>query len=112
MRLAAASFLSSGVSLHLPQDMPLAPHAASSSEPTDLSEIVRDAMRYLDFDASLSEALMQGEILFTGMPKLEVLDEEIAVAGAMLIINRPMADIVEVVLSGATFRAHSNLIAF
>jgi hypothetical protein len=92
--------------------MPLAPHAASSSEPTDLSEIVRDAMRYLDFDASLSDALMQGEILFTGMPKLEVLDEEIAVAGAMLIINRPMADIVEFALSGAAFQAHSNLIAF
>ena len=44
------------------------------------------------------------------MPEMEILDEQLAVAGVLLIINRPMPEIIDLNLAGETFRAHSRFV--
>jgi hypothetical protein len=40
-------------------------------------EIIEEVMAYLQFDASHKQSLFEGEILFTGMPEMEVIDEAV-----------------------------------
>jgi hypothetical protein len=80
--------------------------------PDTVPDFISDAMRYLSLDESGKEDLLAGKVLFSGMPDMEVLDEQLAVAGVMLIINRPMHEIVDLVLQGDTFRDNDKLIDF
>ena len=80
--------------------------------PETMPGFVDDAMQYLEFDVSHKADLMAGKVIFTGMPDMEVLDEQLVVVGVMLIIDRPMNDIVDLMLAGETFRANSKLVDF
>jgi hypothetical protein len=78
--------------------------------PDPVPDFIDDAMRYLSFDDSHKKDLLAGKVLFSGMPDMEVLDEQLAVAGVMLVINRPMHEIVELILAGEAFRGNDKII--
>jgi len=80
-------------------------------EPT-AAEILEELMQYLGFDASHREALLAGEILYTGMPDLEVLPQAIAVAGVMLLVQRPLDEVVDAYLKEEMFHASDEIISF
>jgi hypothetical protein len=91
------------------------PHTVQAEEealilqfPDSVAEFVNDAMRYLSFNDSQKKELLAGKVLFSGMPDLEVLDEQITVAGVMLVVNRPMPEIVDMLLRGELFRGNST----
>jgi len=75
-------------------------------------DIVDDVMTYLGFESQHKKALESGEILFTGRPELEALPQGIAVAGAMMLIERPPHVLVDAYLSDETLRSHSDILAF
>jgi len=85
---------------------------AAVSERAPTRDIVDDVMTYLGFESQHKKALESGEILFTGRPELEALPQGIAVAGAMMLIERPPRDLVDAFLSDETLRSHSNILAF
>ena len=78
--------------------------------PDPVPDFIDDAMRYLSFDDSHKNNLLEGKVLFSGMPDMEVLDEQLTVVGVMLVINRPMHEIVELILAGEMFRGNNRLI--
>lgn len=85
---------------------------AAVGERAPTRDIVDDVMTYLGFESQHKEALESGEILFTGRPELEALPQSIAVAGAMMLIERPPRDLVDAYLSDETLRSHSDILAF
>ena len=93
-------------------DPVLADEESTKLFPATMPEFVDDALRYLEFDSAHEKELLNGKVLFTGMPEMEILDEQLAVVGVMLIINRPMGSVVDMILSGASFRANSKLIEY
>ena len=80
---------------------------AGTPEPNDL---VDEAMDYLGFDDSHRQAILDGEILFTGMPGLEPLPQAVAVAGAMMIIRRPWEELIDLYLKEESFRTDPHLL--
>jgi hypothetical protein len=86
-------------------DVPLA--AAEATKSTDL---VDEVMAYLGFDNSHRQSILDGEILFTGMPGLEPLPHAVAVAGAMMIVRRPWSELIEKYLSEDVFRSDPHLL--
>ncbi len=88
--------------------LPLA--AVGDRAPT--RDIVDDVMTHLGFGPQHKKALESGEILFSGRPELEPLSHSIAVAGAMMLIERPPHELVDAYLSDETLRSHSDILAF
>ncbi len=91
----------------------LAGAASAGEAPNDspaVHALVDDVMAYLAFDASHRGRLLDGEVLYTGMPGLELTDREVAVAGAMLVIQRPPAEVAEASLGGEAFRLHPGIL--
>jgi hypothetical protein len=84
---------------------------APAREPA-AAEILEELMEYLGFDASHREALLAGEILYTGMPDLEVLPQAIAVAGVMLLVQRPLEEVIDAYLKEEMFHASDEIISF
>jgi hypothetical protein len=87
-----------------------APARAQNSLPAP--DLIRLAMDYLGFDAKHRDALLAGEVLFTGMPALEPLPQSVAVAGAMLIVQRPWTELIDAYLAEETLRIHREVVAF
>jgi hypothetical protein len=83
-----------------------------SNERPRSTDLVANIMAHLGFGASHRQALLEGEILFTGMPDLEPMPHAVAVAGAMLVIQRPWRELVDAYLSDETLRVHSDVVAF
>jgi len=73
-------------------------------------DIVDEVLAYLGFEASHRQAVLDGEVVFTGMPGMEPLPQAVAVAGAMMIIRRPWTEVVDAYLRGETFRIQVDLI--
>ena len=73
---------------------------------------IDEVMTYLKFDASQKEALLKGKILFTGMPKLEKKDKMVAVAGVMMVIRRPVAEVIDACMDSEIFRQYSKILAY
>ena len=48
------------------------------AQSTDSTDLVDDVMAYLGFDVSNKSALLDGEVVFTGMPGMEPLPEAVA----------------------------------
>jgi hypothetical protein len=69
-------------------------------------------MAHLAFDKSYKKALLDGKILSTGMPEMEQLREELAVAAVMLVVKTPMEKVVTAYLDGGSFRQGSDMIAY
>jgi hypothetical protein len=69
-------------------------------------------MAHLAFDKSYKKALLNGEILSTGMPEMERLREELAVSAVMLVVRAPMEKVVAAYLDGASFRQGDDTIAY
>ena len=89
--------------------------ATSDSHANDrprAADLVAEIMAHLGFDASHKQALLKGEILFTGMPDLEPMPQAVAVAGAMLVIQRPWTELIDAYLSEETLRVQSDVLAF
>jgi len=84
--------------------------ARGQDEPAD--GLVDDAMAVLGIDPSHTQRLIDGEALHTGLPEFEVADNQVAAGGVMLLIRRPLADVVEVCFDGETFRRHSKVLEY
>jgi len=84
--------------------------AVGSVDPAEPADLVDEAMDYLGFDDSHRQAVLDGEILFTGMPGLEPLPEAVAVAGTMMLIRRPWGEMVEAYLKEDLFRSDPHLL--
>jgi hypothetical protein len=69
-------------------------------------------MAHLGFNKSYKEALLNGKILSTGMPEMEQLRQELAVAAVMLVVKAPMKKVVAAYLDGESFRQNSDMIEY
>ena len=69
-------------------------------------------MAHLGFDASYRRALLDGKILSTGMPEMEQMREELAVAAVMLVVKAPLDKVVAAYLDGESFRQNSDIIEY
>jgi hypothetical protein len=76
-----------------------------------MSTFIDEVMAYLKFDASQKEALLKGKIIFTGIPELEKTEKMVAVAGVMMVIRRPVAEVIDACMDGETFRQYSEILA-
>jgi hypothetical protein len=83
-----------------------------SADVPEAAEILDELMQYLGFDESHREALLAGEILYTGMPDMEVLPHAIAVAGVMLLVQRPLDEVIDAYLKEEMFHASAEIIDF
>jgi hypothetical protein len=77
---------------------------------TPPSDVVDEVLAYLGFEASHKQAVLDGKVVFTGMPGMEPLPQAVAVAGAMMIIRRPWTEVVDAYIRGETFRIQVDLI--
>ena len=84
--------------------------SSALGQSTAPSDIVDEVLTYLGFEASHKRAVLDGEVVFTGMPGMEPLPQAVAVAGAMMIIRRPWNEVVDTYLRGETFRTQADLI--
>ena len=84
--------------------------SGASGQSNAPADIVDQVLTYLGFEATHKRAVLDGEIVFTGMPGMEPLPQAVAVAGAMMIIRRPWKEVVEAYLRGETFRTQVDLI--
>jgi hypothetical protein len=76
----------------------------------DRDPLIDQLIDYLGFETSHRDALVyRGEIVHTGMVAGESLPEELAVAGVMLIVERPIEETVEVYLDDESFRTHQGV---
>lgn len=76
----------------------------------DRDPLIDQLIEYLGFDASHRDAMVsRGEVIHTGMAAGESLPEELAVAGVMLIVKRPIEETVEVYLDDESFRTHQGV---
>lgn len=76
----------------------------------DRDPLIDQLIAYLGFEPSHRDAMVvRGEIIHTGMAAGETLAEELAVAGVMLIVQRPMEETVEVYLNDESFRSHQGI---
>ncbi|MGA8239628.1 MAG: hypothetical protein WB818_03575, partial [Desulfobacterales bacterium] len=57
-------------------------------------------MMHLGFDTSYKRSLLDGKILSTGMPDMEQVREELAVAAVMLVVKAPLDKVVAAFLDG------------
>ena len=73
---------------------------------------VDQMMAHLGFDNSNKKALLDGKILSTGMPEMEQLRQELAVAAVMLVVRAPMEKVVAAYLDGESFRQNSDMIEY
>jgi len=84
------------------------PTAIPAQEPLcgpERDALIDQLINYLGFDTSHRHSLVhRGEIIHTALPDLEKTPEDLAVAGVMLIIRRPMTEVVEVFLDDESFR--------
>jgi len=79
----------------------------------DRDPLIGQLIDYLGFETSHRDALVyRGEIIHTGMAAGESLPEELAVAGVMLIVQRPIEETVEVYLNDESFRSHQGVASF
>ena len=69
-------------------------------------------MVHLGFDSSYKKALLGGKILSTGMPAMEQMREELAVAAVMLVVKAPLDKVVAAYLDGESFRQNSDIIEY
>lgn len=69
-------------------------------------------MAHLGFDKSYKKALLDGKILSTGMPEMEQLEHELAVAAVMLVVKAPMKKVIVAYLGGESFRQYSDMIQY
>jgi hypothetical protein len=69
-------------------------------------------MMHLGFDTSYKRSLLDGKILSTGMPEMERMREELAVAAVMLVVKAPMGKVVAAFLDGESFRQNSDIIEY
>ncbi len=67
-------------------------------------------MEHMGFHPSLKEGLLNGKVLSTGMPEMEKLSNELAVSAVMLVVRRPMREVIKAYLDGATFRLDPDII--
>jgi len=81
--------------------------AADGTGPT-----VAELMRHLGFAEHLEDGLRKGTVLSTGMPKVEQKKNELAVSAVMLVVRRPMAEVVDAYMDGEIFRLDPDLKAF
>lgn len=81
-------------------------------KPNEKSTFIDEVMTFLKFDASEKEALLKGKILFIGIPEVEKTEKMVAVAGVMMMIHRPVAEVIDACMDGETFRQYSEVIAF
>ncbi len=73
---------------------------------------VDQMMAHLGFDRSHKKSLLDGKILSTGMPEMENMREELAVAAVMLVVRAPMEKVVGAYLNGDSFRQDSNILEY
>ncbi|MGR8918036.1 MAG: hypothetical protein ACU85V_00335 [Gammaproteobacteria bacterium] len=73
-------------------------------------QFVDDVFAYLNFDPGHQRALFDdGEIVHSAMAGAETLPEELAVSGALLLVRRPVLEVVETYLAEETFRDHHGI---
>jgi hypothetical protein len=91
----------------------LMPGGASRAEDAPpRGDLIEELMAYLNFDALWRDTLLAGEILYTGMPAMEPLPQAVAVAGAMLLIERPWRELLDIYLTDQTLRAYAEVQQF
>ncbi|MHC4281253.1 MAG: hypothetical protein ACYSUJ_14040 [Planctomycetota bacterium] len=81
---------------------------ADQSPPVNIDQI----MAHLYFDKAHRKALLDGKVLSTGMPEMEQLREELAVAAIMLVVKAPMEKVIGAYLHGESFRKNSDIIEY
>jgi len=81
---------------------------ADQDPPVSIDQI----MAHLAFDKSNKKALLDGIILSTGMPEMEQLREELAVAAVMLMVKAPMEKVVAAYLDPESFQQNSDIIEY
>ena len=96
------------VSLVLAYGVIASPACADQKPPVTIDQM----MAHLGFDRSFKKALLEGKILSTGMPEMETLSEELAVAAVMLVVKAPMHKVVAAYLDGESFRQNSDIMEY
>jgi len=81
---------------------------ADQTAPVNIEQI----MAHLNFNKADRQALLDGQILSTGMPEMEQLREELAVAAVMLVVRAPMEKVVAAYLDGNSFRQNSDILEY
>ena len=84
-----------------------------ASQAVSNQELVDELFAFLNLEEKhLPKLFEKGEIIYTGMPGAETLSEELAVSGALLLVNRPVLEVVETYLAEETFRGHHGILDY
>lgn len=75
------------------------------------AKLIDQMMFHLGFDPSYKVSMVkEGRILHTAMPEFEQLPEDLVVTGAMLVIRRPMQEVVEAFLDEETLHQGQGVV--
>ncbi len=73
---------------------------------------IHQIMTHLSFDKSNKQALLDGNILSTGMPEMEQLRDELSVAAVMLVVKAPIQKVIDAYLNETSFRQNCDILAY
>lgn len=76
------------------------------------SEFIDDALAFLRFDPREKANLENGKVLFTGMPSQEILPQQLTVAGAMLLVRRPMNEVADAYLNELAYSNRTDVLTY
>ncbi len=102
----SAAWIGAGVALSIV--------AAPPPATTDSKEVVTVTrlMEHLGFEESKKSHLLDGKVISTGNPDKEQEKSEMAVSAVMLVIRRPLSDVVDAYMDGEVFRVQAGLTAW
>ncbi len=83
----------------------------ATTESQDVVSVTR-LLEHLGFEESKKSHLLDGKVISTGNPDKEQEKSEMAVSAVMLVIRRPLSDVVDAYMDGEVFRVQSGLTAW
>jgi hypothetical protein len=85
--------------------------AAPDSSRAEQQRVIEFVIGHLGFSKSHREALLSGRPVYSGMSELEQLEEEVAAAGAMVLVRRSAApEVIEAFLDTEVFKQVHDLV--
>jgi hypothetical protein len=85
---------------------------AAKPDEVDIQELIDDIFESIGVGEEHKESLFAGEIVYTGMPELEVIPEELAVAGVVLLVQAPISAVVDRYLREDAFREDETILEY
>lgn len=82
---------------------------SSSTTASTAAPTITQLMADLGFKPELEQHMRNGRVLTAGMPEMENTDRELAASAVMLVVRRPLAEVIEAYMDGEVFRINEKI---